>query len=367
MQISRLVSANGADAVLVFRIGQLGDSLVALPAIDAIRKRHPDARMVLLTERQLLPGRVSSWEVYGPTGWFDEVVQYHPVRSVWRRLLTLLSLAARLRRLHCRIVYDLAPQRTLRQSARDRFFFRRLVGISDYRGGGYFNRPPKTSAGNLPRVEPEWRRLLRTAGAPGNTMATLPVSEADRSAVRSVLSKFDLSDHVSLIAFGVGSKMPAKQWPLERFAEVGRQLLARYPDLHLVVVGGVDDSAAGQDLCLKWGARTHSVAGQLTPYGSAELLRRCVAYVGNDTGAMHLAGMVDTPCVALFSARDYPGQWEPFGRGHVILRHEVECAGCMLEVCPYQNKCLASIETNEAFDALESLIASRVATKEQMQ
>lgn len=359
----KLGSASGADAILVFRIGQLGDSLVALPAVGEIRKHHPAANMVLLTERQLLPGRVSSWDVYGPTGWFEDVVFYRPTTNMWQRMMTLMSLVWRLRRLRCGIVYDLTPQRSASQSSRDRFFFRHVIGISDYRGGGQFSKPPKVDGVSLPRIEPEWRRLLRAAGANESASVVLPVPKADSEAARLLLSREGLDDSALLVAVGLGSKMPAKRWPLERFRELGQRLLDKHQGVHLVIVGGADDTALGKQLCLGWGARSHNMAGHLSPYGSAEVLRRCVAYIGNDTGAMHLAGMVGTPCVALFSARDYPGQWEPYGNGHVVLRHEVECAGCMLEVCPYQNKCLTLIQTDEAFMALESVIARQVSTR----
>jgi len=155
---------------------------------------------------------------------------------------------------------------------------------------------------------------------------------------------------------GPGSKMPSKVWPLERFREVGSRLLQNYPDCMLLVVGGRDDVARGEELCSVWGPRARNLAGELSPYGSAEVLRQCVAYVGNDTGAMHLAGMVGTPCVALFSARDYPGQWEPYGTGHIVLRHETECAGCMRIDCPYENKCLNLITVDEAEKAVNSII-----------
>ena len=59
--------------ILVFRVGQLGDSLVALPAIRAIRAAHPGAQLVLLTDRQRGTASVTSWDVFGPTGLFDAV------------------------------------------------------------------------------------------------------------------------------------------------------------------------------------------------------------------------------------------------------------------------------------------------------
>lgn len=95
-------------------------------------------------------------------------------------------------------------------------------------------------------------------------------------------------------------------------------------------------------------------------YESAAVLKRSRGYLGNDTGTMHLAAMVGVPCVALFSARDYPGQWEPYGHGHAVLRHETDCAGCMLEVCHERgNECLRLISEEEVFEASRYLLGDR--------
>jgi ADP-heptose:LPS heptosyltransferase len=83
------------------------------------------------------------------------------------------------------------------------------------------------------------------------------------------------------------------------------------------------------------------------------MLERCALYVGNDTGTMHLAASVGTPCVAIFSARDNPGKWEPTGPGHIVLRHEVPCAGCMLETCVDNDlECLKAISVDEVLAAI---------------
>lgn len=355
---------SSADArsgnILVFRIGQLGDALVSLPAIRAIRERHPYHRLVLLTERQETVGFVSSWDVLGPTGWFAEAVFYRPARGILARLFTPLSVAWRLRRLRCEVVYDLAPERNQSQSRRDRLFFKRVVGIRDYRGGGYLAKPGKNAAGILPRIEPEWQRLLRVAGAETSvTSFRLSIPEGERCKAQEQLACMGIPAGAKLLGVGPGSKMPSKVWPVARFRELGSRLLRDYPDLKLLVVGGRDDAARGEELCRAWGPRATNLAGVLSPYGSAEILRQSIAYVGNDTGAMHLAGMVGTPCVALFSARDYPGQWEPYGPGHEILRRETDCANCMLDVCPYENKCLGLITVDEVMQSLRPLVARR--------
>jgi ADP-heptose:LPS heptosyltransferase len=349
-----------ARSILVFRIGQLGDTLVSLPTVSVIRKRHPGHRLVLLTETQPSEsGYVSSWDVLGPTNWFDEVMFYTPTRNPALRILTMFSLAQRIRALRPAMIYDLAPERTARQSRRDRFFFEKLAGVKDYHGGGFLLKPPKDAHGSLPRIAPEWRRLLGLIDAKaedGYFRLQIPESEMQRA--RALLLHEGLKMDTRVLAVGPGSKMPSKVWSLERFREMGERLLSILPDIHLLVVGGKEDAVIGRTLCDAWGQRAHNLAGRLSIYESAAVLQRCLAYAGNDTGAMHLAAMVGVSCVALFSARDYPGQWEPYGEGHVILRHETECAGCMRTICPYDNKCLNLISVDEAERAVRNVITA---------
>ncbi|MBP0130980.1 MAG: glycosyltransferase family 9 protein [Nitrospira sp.] len=349
--------------VLVFRVGQLGDTLIALPSVAAIRDRHPGDRLVLLTEQRPEElQRVSAWEVLGPTGWFQEVLYYQPVSGWWRKVMAAWKLLARLRRLNPDVIYNLAPERSLVQVRRDRLFFSHLVGARTYYGGAPLSKNGKGIDGVLPHIEPEWKRLLRIVGAEGEPHCyRLAVPE---DATRRVIQRFmmcGLQNVVRVLAIGPGSKMQAKRWPVERFNELGRRLLREDAGLHLAVLGGREDSALGEALCRDWGERSHNFAGVFSVYESAAALKRCCGYLGNDTGTMHLAAMVGVPCVALFSARDYPGQWEPYGHGHVVLRHETDCAGCMIEVCSERdNECLRRISEGEVFVASRYILGDRV-------
>ena len=92
------------------------------------------------------------------------------------------------------------------------------------------------------------------------------------------------------------------------------------------------------------------------------MLSRCIAYVGNDSGPMHLAAMVGTPCVAVFSAREARGRWDPFGTRHVMLRKQTECAGCMLEECVSEaNRCLTAIGVEDVVAAAVRVIRDGLA------
>jgi ADP-heptose:LPS heptosyltransferase len=81
---------------------------------------------------------------------------------------------------------------------------------------------------------------------------------------------------------------------------------------------------------------------------AATALKRCLLYIGNDTGTMHLAASLKVRCVAIFSARDLPGRWQPLGKHHIVLRKQVPCEGCMLVTCVEHGlACLAQIGIDE--------------------
>lgn len=350
---------NRQASILVFRVGQLGDTLVALPAIHAIRRRFPLHRMVLLTDRHPPgSGMVSSWSILQETRWFDEVFFYKPGRWLGRSALHAVFKLGMERFEH---VFSLAPRRTPFQLWRDRWLLRTLLGARHYHGAVRPSESTENSTIGEARVEPEWLRLLRIVepdpeGKPQEGFQ-LGIPEHERNNAELMLAAMGVTAHHVLVAVGAGSNMPAKQWPADRFSEVGAALLERNANVVLVAIGGPEEQALGDRLCAAWGPRSGNLAGRLGVYGSAAVLARCAAYIGNDSGAMHLAGLVGTPCVALFSARDEPGKWEPFGKGHVIFRESTECAGCMLEVCEQERKkCLTRISADSVLAAAGSII-----------
>jgi ADP-heptose:LPS heptosyltransferase len=349
--------------ILVFRVGQLGDTLVSLPAVRAIRAAHPGARLVLLTDRQSDSATVASWDVFEPTRLFDEVCYLR----VPARLVDVLRVSRRVRRLAPARLYYLPPMpRTPGQVARDRFFFRWLCGLRDIVGlrptGPY---PVRDDTGRLLRLQGEADRLmawvapaLPEAGARSEDWRIRPTAEHGRHPMRLLeVAGFHGRE---LVAIAPGSKLQATKWPEDRFEQVGLDLLRRFPALRILVVGGAGEQAVGDRLCRTWGDRALNLCGALSIWESAALLERCVLYVGNDTGTMHLAAAVGTPCVAIFSARDNPGKWEPVGPNHVVLRHEVPCGGCGLKTCVDRDlACLKAIATEDVLAAIDRRLPLR--------
>ena len=131
-------------------------------------------------------------------------------------------------------------------------------------------------------------------------------------------------------------------------------------------MGAPEESAASEFAGDGWRAVPGSgpvvnLCGALAPRESAAALARAEVFLGHDSGPMHMAASVGTPCVAVFAARNKPRVWFPFGRQHRILYHLVDCWGCGLETCTEQRrKCLLSITVDEVLAAATAVLQPHV-------
>ena len=346
---------------LVYRPGSLGDTLVSLPAIAEIRRRYPEHRLTLLTESPVA-GRVSPWIILKETGWFEDVCFYvvKPASAAdrWHNL----SLALRLRGIGYHDIFSLAPPRTTRQLRMDSSIFRGVVGARRYHAAWRPAWPP--SSVDPAHVEHEGLRLLRIVDPAANGEALdnfrLLVPETEQAIGRGLLNELGVRPDQMLIGVGPGSGRSATAWPAERYATLGSALLGQFRNMVLLAIGGSRERGLCDQLCAAWGPRSHNLAGRLSVFGSASVLSQCATFIGNDSGPTHLAAMVGIPCVAIFSARNAPGQWQPLGAHHIVLEDRPECAGCMLDDCVHEaNKCLTRIETGRVVREAISLIESR--------
>lgn len=355
--------------IFLFRIGQLGDTVCALPSIKAIRDRYATSKLYLVTDKHEESGFVSSWDILGPTGYFAGVVSYAVGLTGGRRLIDLVNVITSIRVKRPAVLFYLAPfPRSRGQVLRDHIFFRWLCGIREVHG---CDQEPQVEPYNLREVAQveclhEADRLLavlRRAGlqVPEQGKATfdLPLDRGVQQRVDVIWSEVGLPKDAGVVAMCPCSKMPSKRWPVERFLSVARSILSSYPQSHIVILGAKGERDVCDGISQQLGKRATSLAGRLSVLEAAEVLNRSRIYLGNDTGLMHLAAATGTKCVVVFSARDRPGKWHPYGEGHVVLRYDVPCAGCMLQECIEQNmQCLKMISKEDVLAACHSLLRS---------
>lgn len=353
--------------LLIYRFGQIGDTVAALPALWLLRETYPAAEFTLLSEVPAGGTAVPPEKILPAYGLIQQFAKYDGGASA-ARLLAMTRTALTLRRQkHDTLAYLLPTIRSPRQRARDAFFFR-LAGIRRTLGFEGFPSDafPREADGSLKGVSHEADALLHRLAVnglpaipPGQGRMDLRLTQAERDRAASWWQQQPTGYHEGRwFAVCSGSKWSSKQWPAERYAEVGRRLVMER-GLLPVIVGGSEDRELGQRLIAGWGTGL-CAAGELSVRESAALLEGARFYLGNDTGVMHLAAAVGTPCVAIFSALDWPGRWHPYGRIHRVLRHEVPCAGCLLQECDRNHLCLAGISADAVYQACLDVLDNRV-------
>ena len=352
--------------ILVFRVGHLGDTVIALPALWAIKRKFPRAHIALLSNLYTEADRIGPGNLIPKEGLIHEWITY-PSNDKRGGIVKMARLLATLRQKRFDTLAYLAPRiRTASDIRRDLLFFR-LTGIRKLIADrGFEQMPQRTNGESLAPVEHEADHLLRRlslSGIPipsrGQTKMDLALT-ADESRQADIwfTENVPLFGSGPLVGFGAGSKWPSKVWPEERFVEVGKRLIQKQ-NIYPIVFGGAEDRALGERLILAW-RRGANAAGELPVRQAAGALAQCRLYVGNDTGTMHIAAAVETPCVAIMSALDWPGHWNPYGAGHTVLRRSVPCEGCLLKVCERERmRCLNEITVEEVVNACESKLRAK--------
>lgn len=350
---------NDPARILIYRTGAIGDTVVAIPAIRAIRARYPHASFFLMTAGGG-EGIVWTDRVLGEFGWFESVVGYEAseMGSLWG----LWGIVRRVRALAPEMVFYLGSDKNSGlKILRDRLFFR-LAGVSRFHG----TRSGKVTfwgrLRNAPRLYPmEADRLLADVsrwGIPAEEAAfDLPIGVSQVQRVNVILAASGLDLTRPLVAMCPGSKQKIKVWPEARYAELGARLIEE-SGANIAIVGGSDEATVGDRLAAGWPpGGVLNLAQRLSILESAELMRRCVYYVGNDTGAMHLAAAVGTRCVAIFAAREPARSWHPHGENHAILRKSVPCQNCYLSECiEHGLRCLHEISVEEVWAACQRML-----------
>jgi ADP-heptose:LPS heptosyltransferase len=348
--------------ILVYRCGALGDTIVALPAVHAVRDAFPGAELVLMTANDGA-GVVWADEVLHDFGWFAHVVTYRA-----RELRSPSGLWGVLRRVRATrpdlVVYLGSDHNAGVRVWRDRLFFR-LAGAGRFVAArsdklGFFGRLRRERR-EYPYEVDRLLEALRRGGIPvGAPRFALPIGARHVARVDAALAGRE-DPARPLVAMCPGSKQAAKRWPLDRYAALGARLIAD-GDADVAIVGGPEEARAAEQVARDWPAGRWTVlAGTLSVLESAEALRRACLYVGNDTGAMHLAAAVGTPCVAVFPAREPARSWHPYGDGHVVLRRDdVPCANCYLVECTVEGlKCLTAIDVEIVWRACRAKLPMR--------
>ena len=344
---------DGVRKIAVLRANALGDFIVTLPALDALRTRYPDAELVLL-------GRPWHAELMrGRPGAVDRVVTI-PSRTLvgygaGNEDPTVLERFVRAMQAER---FDLALQ--LHGGGRNSNPVVRRFGARTTAGFRTPDAPALDRWVAYGQWQPEiWRYLEAVAlvgAGPTTVRPRLVVTEADRSAARAALPE----DHRPLVVVHPGATHRRRRWPPESFAAVGDALAEA--GARLVLTGTDDERAIVQAVAAATRAPTVDLCGRLSLSGLVGLLARASVLVSNDTGPRHIAEAIDTPSVAIYWCPNLLTHGPATRALHrPIVSWRLDCPVCggnsMRAACAHDASLVADVPVDEVRDAALELLA----------
>lgn len=345
--------------IAVLRATGVGDFLMILPALQAVRRAYPGARLTLLGDDwlpELLRGRPGPW---------DEIVvvpKFPGLRGMPPDAEPADDLAAFVDEHAGR--YDLVLQLHGGGATSNRFV--RLLRPRVSAGARAPGAPPLDRSIGYLRGRHEllrWLEAVALVGAAGpaaldELRPTLPVTAGDLAEADGALRTTG-----PFAAIHAGARDPRRCWPAENFARLAQRL---HEGLGLapVLVGGPEDIEQSAQVRARCDIELEDLTGRLSLPGTLGLLRRSTLFAGNDSGVRHLAVAVGTPTVGLFWIGNVPTFGPLVGTSdEILIAGRVNCPVCgepQIDTrCPHDVSFLGEITVDAVYDAAASLLEER--------
>jgi heptosyltransferase-2 len=337
--------------ILVRATNWIGDAVMSLPALEALRRRFPEAEIVVLSkpwvsELYWRHPAVTRQMVYDPAA------DHRGARGFWKLVHQLraehfdaailfqnafqAAWMAWLARIPVRVGYDRDGRGSLLTEAVH------PPRPAVYGHHAYYYLELLFRAGLIEKPEPLKEIHLRLE----RSEETWAAKHIDALGLRGPRFLVGLNPGAS---FG-----PAKRWLPERFADLADRLIgALHADV--LVFGSREERPLAETIASEMEHTPIILSGETTLRQLMALLARCSLIVTNDSGPMHLAAALGVPLVAIFGSTHErtTGPVSPHAR--VVSQH-VPCSPCRLRECPIDSRCMTGISVDEVYRVALELV-----------
>jgi lipopolysaccharide heptosyltransferase II len=326
-----------AKSILLIRPGGIGDAVLLIPCIQAIRNRYPSVKITVLAERR-------NGAVFGLCPDIDKLLMYDHSAELLKTLRDnydvvidteqwhrLSAVVARMTRAPLLIGYA--------TNERSRLFTHSVpYSHDDYEVDSFL--------GLLEPLKIEPKKKL-------NRFLTVP----DDAAQKAALLLNPLAGK-RFVVFFPGASIPERRWGADRFKHVAEQLAVTGIDV--VVVGGKDDRELGD--VITFGGLGLNLACLTSLPETAAVIDKSALLLSGDSGVLHLAVGLGKPTVSLFG----PGRakkWAPRGDRNIVIDKGLPCSPCTTfgttPTCPIGAKCMKDITVDEVFNSVMMLLIEK--------
>jgi lipopolysaccharide heptosyltransferase II len=325
--------------LLIRATNWVGDAIMALPAIRTIRAKFPDVQISIIARPYIA-------DLYQDQNLCDELISYDP-KGEHRGWRARERFAKQLRAKK----FDLA---ILLQNAFDAAWLAWRAGIPERIGYARDARSflltkavPVPKPGEIPAHEKfYYLELLRRAGvsdsSPDVAHIRLDVLEAAKLQARATLVKEGARPEAFTLAIAAGASYgSAKCWHPERFAAIANRVQSEV-DADVILFGTTGEASVSNAIAAAMNRPPIDMTGKTSMDDLPALLSQCHLFLGNDSGAMHVAAAVGLPVVAVFGPTDPKGT-APVTPRHSVVQQKPYCSPCFLRRCPTDHRCMNDV------------------------
>jgi len=315
----------------------IGDVLMSFPAIESLARGLPEAEIWIAAHPWVK-------DLFVGTDYADRILPIRPPKNL--RDLGRTAAILRSGRFDAGLL--------LTNSFASALLFRR-ANIPERWGYRRDGRGPLLTKGVIPKdggrsvhMVRTYLELIQGLGLPLRPaeirLAAAP-DEKERSRIILEQAGADLSRPLVFLHAGA-SFGPAKRWPAERFAALGRILMER-KKAGLVLTGSAEDAPVAEAIASRLPRPPANLVGRTTLRELVGAVSQAALFVTNDTGPMHLANALRVPVMAVFGPTD-PAVTAPFHPPAVVLKKDAVCWPCLYRECPYDHRCMTGVGAEEA-------------------
>jgi heptosyltransferase II len=352
LKTNKKLPSQGINKVLIRGTNWIGDAVLTIPAIEAIRATYPQAHIAILAKPWVA-------DIYKLFSSINEVIIYEKkYDNVWG----VFRLAQWLKKRK----FDLT---ILLQNAIEAAIISCAAGIplragynTDGRGILLTHRVQCSRETKKLHQIDYYLEMVSALGCVSVNKEMHLETKVNRHDAQSVIQKYIPGQQREIIGIAPGAAYgPAKRWFPARFAAVADKIADAY-GCQIILLGGKSDWDTAEEVRSLAKTSLLNLAGKTNLTEAVYLISQCRLFLSNDSGLMHIAGALNIPTIAIFGSTN-PATTSPAGSQSIIVRHEVSCSPCLKETCPTDFRCMELVSVEDVWKIAKEILGKELNKK----
>jgi len=343
--LSLYEEAIASFSILIIKWSALGDIILSLPALKAIREKFPKAKITLLTSN-------SGREFLSRYNYVDDFIIFKNNKGL-ESIKEILATSATLRKIHIDLCLDLQNNK---KSHIISFFSHasRRIGYKSNKLDFLLNEGIDGAKANMPPVLHQFK-LLEALGIKSIPKSLeIDIDPEEAKYVDDLFAQGWLAKNQILVGINCGAsqRWQSKVWPAEKIAKLC-DLLAQ-KRIRVVMTGTKEETEEAKRIQILSRSKPLDFTGKSNIMQLAAVIKKCRVFITPDSAPLHIAAFLGVPFVALFGPTDPKRHLMPYGE-HSVIRKDIRCAPCYKPKCSHK-KCMQKIMPEEVQAAVMELL-----------